>query len=49
MFINSDNAALIYKSPQFDNVLSVYVETIFTATNGYGYMYIFSINNENNS
>lgn len=49
MFINSDNAALIYKSSQFDKVLSVYVETIFTATNGYGYMYVFSINNENNS
>lgn len=46
MFINSTNAALIYKSPQFDNVLSVYVETIFTDTNGYGYMYIFSINND---
>jgi hypothetical protein len=49
MFINSDNAALIYKSSQFDNVLSVYVETIFTATNGYGYMYIFGINNNTNS
>lgn len=49
MFVNSDNAALIYKTPQFDNVLSVYVETIFTATNGYGYMYIFSINNADDS
>lgn len=49
MFINSDNAALIYKSSQFDNVLSVYVETMFTATNGYGYMYIFGINNQDQS
>lgn len=49
MFINSDNAALIYKSSKFDDVLSVYVETIFTATNGYGYMYIFSINNQGDS
>lgn len=49
MFVNSDNAALIYKTPQFDDVLSVYVETIFTATNGYGYMYIFGINDENQS
>lgn len=49
VFVNSDSAALIYKSAQFDNVLSVYVETIFTATNGYGYMYIFSINNQDNS
>lgn len=49
MFINSANAALIYKSAQFDNVLSVYVETIFTATNGQGYMFIFGINNENAS
>ena len=45
VFINSNNAALIYTSPKFDNVLSVYVETVVTATNGYGYMYIFSINN----
>lgn len=49
MFVNSDNAALIYKTAQFDDVRSVYVETIFTATNGYGYMYIFSINNSNDS
>lgn len=49
MFINSNDAALIYKSPQFNDVRSVYVETIFTATNGYEYMYIFSINDNDRS